>query len=105
MENNPDIIQSFTNAIQKGIDYVNSHSAQEIANIIAPQFAETSIENITIIVERYKEQDTWKADTIFNEDSFNLLQDILIEAGELSEKVPYSKLVITEYSQKALSSD
>ncbi len=105
LENNPEIIQSFTNAIQKGIDYVNSHSAKEVAEIIAPQFAETSVENITIIIERYKEQDTWKEDTIFNEDSFGLLQDILIEAGELSEKVPYSELVVTEYSKKALSLD
>ena len=72
-EDNPEVIQSFTNAIQKGINYVNSHSAKEIAEVIAPQFAETSVENITIIVERYKEQDTWKEDTIFTEESFNLL--------------------------------
>ncbi|MBO5227612.1 MAG: ABC transporter substrate-binding protein [Lachnospiraceae bacterium] len=103
LEANPEVIQSFTNAIQKGIDYVNSHTAKEVAEVIAPQFAETSVENITIIIERYKEQDTWKNDTIFTEESFNLLQDILTEAGELSEKVPYSKLVITEYSEKALS--
>ncbi len=103
LEKNPAVIQSFTNAIQKGIDYVNSHTAKEVAEVIAPQFAETSVENITIIVERYKAQDTWKNDTIFTEESFNLLQDILTEAGELSEKVPYSKLVITEYSEKALS--
>ena len=46
--------------IQKGIDYVNSHSAEEIAKTIAPQFKETPLENITKIVERYKAQDTWK---------------------------------------------
>jgi len=105
LKDNPDIIQSFTNAIQKGINYVNSHTAEEVAKVIAPQFAETSVENITIIVERYKTQDTWKNDTIFTEESFNLLQDILIEAGELDEKVSYSKLVNTEYSEKALSFD
>lgn len=105
LEANPDIIQSFTNAIQRGIDYVNSHSAAETAAVIAPQFAETSLENLTTIVNRYLSQDTWKNDTVFTEESFDLLQDILIEAGELSGKVPYSSLVITEYSQKALSSE
>ena len=105
LEKNPDIIQSFTNAIQKGIEYVNSHTSEEIAEVIAPQFEETSLENLTTIIERYKQQDTWKEDTVFEEASFDLLQDILIEAGELDKKVPYSDLVITKYSQKALSSD
>ncbi len=98
---NSDIIQAFTNAIQKGLDYVNSHTAEEIAEVIAPQFAETDVKTIAIIVGRYLEQDTWKGDTVFTEESFDLLQDILIDAGELDEKVPYEDLVTTEYAKKA----
>ncbi len=97
----PEIIQHFTNAIQKGIDYVNSHSAEEIAKVIQPQFEETPLENITRIVERYQEQDTWKEDTVFQKDSFDLLQNILEEAGELPARVPYEDLVTTEFSKKA----
>ncbi|MCC8060938.1 MAG: ABC transporter substrate-binding protein [Clostridiales bacterium] len=98
---NPEIIQNFTNALQKGMDYVNTHSAEEIAKTIQPQFSETPLENITAIVSRYKEQDTWKDDLIFTEDSFDLLQNILEEAGELETRVPYSDLVTTEYAKKA----
>ena len=87
--------------IQKGIDYVNSHSAEEIAKNIAPQFKETPLENITKIVERYKAQDTWKKDTVFEKESFDLLQNILEEAGELPARVPYEDLVTTEFSKKA----
>ena len=101
IEANPEIIQKFTNAIQKGIDYVNSHSAQEIAETIQPQFKETPLENITKIVERYKQQDTWKEDTVFEKDSFDLLQNILEEAGELPARVPYEDLVTVEFSKKA----
>lgn len=100
-EEHPEIIQGFTNAIQKGLNYVNSHTAEEIAAVIAPQFAETEESTIATIVGRYLEQDTWKEDLVFNEESFDLLQDILIEAGELEEKVPYEKLVTTEYAKKA----
>lgn len=102
LESNPEIIQGFTNAIQKGMDYVNSHSAEEIAAVIAPQFPETEEATIAAIVTRYLEQDTWKEDTIFEESSFDLLQNILEEAGELPERVPYEKLVTTEYSKKAV---
>ena len=101
MEENPELIQAFTNAIQQGLEYVNSHSAEEIAKTIQPQFKETPLENITAIIQRYKAQDTWKGDTIFEESSFNLLQNILEEAGELPERVPYEDLVTTQVSKKA----
>jgi DNA invertase Pin-like site-specific DNA recombinase len=104
IEANPEVIQKFTNAIQKGMDYVNSHSAQEIAKTIQPQFKETPLENITKIVERYKAQDTWKEDTVFEKDSFDLLQNILEEAGELPARVPYEDLVTVEFSKKAADS-
>ncbi len=101
IEENPDVIQSFTNALQKGMNYVQSHSPEEIAEAIAPQFAETDSNTITTIVKRYYDQDTWKSDLIFEEDSFNLLQDILDTAGELSARVPYEDLVNTEFAEKA----
>ena len=101
IKSHPEVIQKFTNAIQKGMDYVSSHSAEEIAKVIQPQFKETPLENITTIVERYKAQDTWKEDTIFEKDSFELLQNILEEAGELPKRVPYEDLVTIEFSEKA----
>ncbi len=101
IEENPEIIQGFTDALQKGMDYVQSHTPEEIAGIIAPQFKETDLETVTTIVGRYYDQDTWKADLIFEEESFELLQDILEEAGELTERAPYEDLVNTKYAEKS----
>lgn len=101
IESNPEVIQAFTNALQKGMDYVQTHSSAEIAEVIAPQFEETDIDTITTIVDRYASQDTWKSDLIFTEDSFTLLQNILEEAGELEERVPYADLVDTDFAKKA----
>jgi NitT/TauT family transport system substrate-binding protein len=101
IEENPETIQAFTNALQKGINYVQSHTAEEIAAVIAPQFAETDLDTITTIVDRYASQDTWKADLIFEEDSFTLLENILEEAGELENKVPYENLVNTAFATQA----
>lgn len=101
IEENPDVIQSFTNALQKGMDYVAAHTPEEIAKVIAPQFSETDEATIAVIVKRYYDQDTWKKDLIFTEDAFTLLQDILEEGGELSQRVPYEELVNTEFATKA----
>ena len=102
IEANPGIIQGFTNALQKGMDFVQVHTPEEIADIIAPQFAETDVETITTIVTRYYDQDTWKSDLIFEKESFELLQDILSEAGELSKRAPYDDLVTTTFAKEAL---
>ncbi len=98
---NEETIQKFTNALQKGMEYVNTHTPEEIAKVIAPQFEETDIETIEIIVKRYHEQDSWKNDLIFEEESFDLLQNILEDAGELEERTPYEELVNTEFAKKA----
>lgn len=101
IDENPDIIQGFTNALQKGMDYVQTHTPEEIAQIIEPQFPETDLDTITTIVTRYYDQDTWKSNLIFEQSSFDLLQDILESAGELDERAPYEDLVTTTFAAKA----
>ena len=101
MEKNPEIIQKFTNALQQGMEYVQTHTPEEIARVIAPQFAETDLDTVTTIVKRYYDQDTWKSNLIFEKESFELLEDILEDAGELKERVSYENLVTTEYAAKA----
>lgn len=98
---NPEVIQKFTNALQRGMEFVQTHTPEEIAEVIAPQFEETEPETITTIVKRYYEQETWKSNLIFEQDSFDLLQNILESAGELKERAPYEELVTTEFAKEA----
>lgn len=98
----PDLIQRFTSALQKGMNYVNSHTAEEIAKTIQPQFSDTPLENITKIVKRYQDQDTWKENLIFERSSFELMENILEEAGELQTRVPYEDLVTTQFAEEAV---
>lgn len=101
LEKHPDIIQGFVNALQKGMDYVQAHTPQEISDVIWPQFPETDLATLTTIVSRYYEQDSWKDTLIFEQDSFELLQDILESSGELTTRAPYEKLVTTKFAKKA----
>lgn len=84
------------------MNYVASHTPEEIAKVIQPQFEETDLETLTTIITRYYEQDTWKDNLIFEEESFTLLQNILEEAGELPERVPYKDLVTTQFAENAV---
>ncbi|MEJ8554757.1 ABC transporter substrate-binding protein [Tepidibacter sp. Z1-5] len=102
IKKNPDIIQKFTNAIYKSQQWLKTHSSEEIARSISSEFPETNIEDLTVVVERYKSQDTWSETTILKEDSLNHLMDIIDLAGELDKRAPYDKIVTTEFSQKAV---
>ena len=91
----PEVIRNFNDAIQKGLDYVHTHSDKEIAKIIKNQFPDSSLGELESAIKRYRANDSWPTTTSFSEESFNHLQDIMIDYGELSEKVPYSKLIHT----------
>ena len=101
LKEHPETVQKFVNGLQRGMDYVNSHTPEEIAEVIAPQFGESDLETVTAIVRRYQEQDTWKEDLIFEQESFELLEDILEDAGELKERTVYENLVNTAFAKKA----
>ena len=101
LKENKEMLLGFTKALQKGMDFVQSHTPEEIAKVIAPQFPETEESALVTIVERYHNQDTWKENLVFEEDSFNLLQDILEESGVITERAPYDELVDTEIAEEA----
>ncbi len=102
IEENPEIIQKFTNAIYKGQKWVNEHTAEEIAEVIQPHFAESDVKTLTKIVDRYKKQDTWKENPVFDEEGFTLIQDIMEFGGELSARVPFDDMVNNDFANKAI---
>lgn len=100
IENNKDVIKGFSRAIQKGIDYVKNHSSKDIAKVILNYFPDVSLSDLTLIVDRYKNIDSWYDTTLITEENFNHVQEIMESAGELTKKAPYDKLVDTRFSQK-----
>ncbi len=93
IKNNEDVIKGFTKAIDKALVYVKEHNSNEIAEAISSYFPDTSLNDITAIVDRYKNIDAWFDNTNISEKDFNHVMDIMENAGELTNRAPYSKLV------------
>lgn len=93
IENNPKIIEGFTKAIDKGLDFVNTHSSKEIADAIESYFPDVSKKELINIIQRYKDIDSWFTDTKIKEKDFNHIQEIMKNAGKLDKNAPYDKLV------------
>ena len=96
------LIQGFTNAIYKGQQWVAQHTAEEIAEVIHPQFAETELATLAKIIERYRVQDTWKTDPIFTEDALRLMEDVLREAGQYDGQLEYEVIANTQMAENAM---
>lgn len=94
IENNQDVIKGFTKAIQKGLDYVHNHTDEEVAKLLMNYFPDTSLNDLSNIVKRYRSIDAWYNTTSINETDFNHIQEIMESAGELEKRAPYSKLVL-----------
>ena len=93
IKNNKQTIEKFRKALQRGLDYVEKESNEQIAKDILKQFPDTSQNDLTKVIKRYKSINAWPKTTEFKEESWNHLQDIMIEAGQLETKVPYNELI------------
>lgn len=90
---NKDLIKKFDKSIKQGLDFVKNHTDKEVAKTILKQFPDTSLNDLTSAIKRYREIDAWADNTKFSKSSFNHLQDIMIDNGALKEKVDYNDLI------------
>lgn len=100
IESNPKIIEGFTKSIQKGLDYLYSHTDAEVAELILDYFPDTSLNDLTQIVKRYRDNDSWYKTTYIDESDFNHVQDIMESADTLNKRANYNDLVLNKYNKK-----
>ncbi len=96
IDENKDVIKAFEKAIQKGLDFVHNSSDKDVAKAILDQFPDTSLKDLEEVIKRYRKIDAWPKTTNFSKESFDHLQDIMIDNGDLDKKVSYSKLIYNE---------
>lgn len=96
IENNKELINNFKDAINKGLEFTKNNNSKDIAKIIIDLFPNTSIEDLTTIIERYKNADSWLDNTFITEEMFKNLEDMMIDSKLLKKYVPYKDLIINE---------
>lgn len=100
IEKNPEIIRGFTKAIDKGLKFVLENDAKTIANSIIEFFPDTEIDDLTTMINRYKENEAWRKSIVINENEWKHIQDIMIASGELEEYVSYEDLIYDKYFEE-----
>lgn len=99
IEENQDLIAAFTRAVYKGQQWVKTHSAEEIAKTVASFFPDTELSLLTASAQSYRDIGAWCDTPVMTETSFNLLQQVMQEAGELTQTAPFDKVVNNTFAQ------
>ena len=99
---NPEIIQGFTNATYKGLQWVKEHTAEEVAKVIQSFFPDTDLEMLANSVKSYKDIDAWNETPVLKQEAFDRLQTVMAEAGELDTKAPYNVIVNNKFAESAV---
>ncbi|AKL94285.1 ABC-type nitrate/sulfonate/bicarbonate transport system, periplasmic component [Clostridium aceticum] len=103
IEENPEIIQKFTNAVYKGMLWVENHSAEEVAKSLQPHFIDADLDILVSVVERYRSIGAWAPNPVLTEEGLTRLQDVMIEAGELNARINYEDIVVTDFAEAAMN--
>lgn len=102
MKSNSATVQSFTNAVAKGQKWIQEHSAREIAEALAGQFPDTTLDVLTLVAQRYKDIDAWNDIPIMKQESLERLEDVMETAGELDKRVDFDKVVDNSFAEKTI---
>jgi len=92
IESNPDVIKNFRNAVDRGIEYTKKHTDSEVAQLLVDYFPDTSLNDISEVIGRYRKIDSWYDTTTITEDGFNHMQDIVEYNGFLDKRVDFKTL-------------
>ena len=94
IENNKDVVKSFTKAINKGLEFVKNNDEMKIAKSIYKQFPDLSLNDLSTIIKRYKEADSFLDSSYIEEKLLINLENLLIDNNLLKDYVPYNDLII-----------
>lgn len=100
IEKNEDAAEGFLRAVTKAVKYVNETDPAAIAPYLTAYFEGTSETSLAASVKRYRDIDAWRTSLTMTEDSFERLQDIIDNAGELDKRVKMTQLVDNSYANK-----
>ncbi len=103
IRDNPEKVEKFLRAVYRAMTEIETGDEDEISAYLEEHFPDTSRESIKIALQSYKRIDAWMKTPVMKEESFERLQTIMTEAGELTEKAPFDKLIDNSIAEKIIA--
>lgn len=103
MAAHPDVVQGFTNAIARAQTWILTHTDREVAEAIAAQFPDTSLDVLERVTARHREIDAWNQTPVMEQAALERLETVMETAGELTrgQWVDFGLLVDNSFARNA----
>jgi NitT/TauT family transport system substrate-binding protein len=103
IQENPETIQAWTNAIARGMQWTATAPTAELATTLEPFFPGVSAKALLSAAERYRRLKIWKTTPVIDPKAIEKFQDILVEGHVLDpgKRVKYQDIVRAEFASKA----
>ncbi len=102
IKSNPKVVKSFLKAVYRGQQWVQKASDKELAEAIVEFFPDTSVETLMLVAKSYRSIDAWMDTPVMKQEAFDRLQDIIIQAGVLTEKVDFASVVDNSFAEQVV---
>ena len=104
MDENPEVLQKFTNAIYKAQKWVKEHTSDEVAKSISSYFPGTDEEVIAQVIDNYKNIDAYAENPVVSEDGLNRLMDIIqgYDSTLIQTRPDFDIIVNNDFANKVI---
>ncbi len=92
LDSNRDVAKGFLRSLLKAVKYAREETPEKVAEGLTKAFPDTNVESLATSIRRYQGIDAWAADMQITEASYNRLLDIIDEAGQLTDRIPFATL-------------
>ena len=103
IESNPDVVQSFTNAVARGQEWVMQNTPEHVAEVIKPFFPDADPVILASAIARYMEIEAFAPVPMITYESFDRMQRVMESAGELSQRAPFDSLIDNSFAERAVA--
>jgi NitT/TauT family transport system substrate-binding protein len=103
IKENPEVLQSWTNAISHAMQWTSSASTSDLIKALDQFFPGVNEKALANAAERYRRLKIWKSTPVIEPGPMETFQDILIQGNVLEQgkRVKFQDLILTEYASKA----
>lgn len=100
LKKNSETADGLLRAVMKATKYLHETPSSQVAPYLKDYFASTPVSSIQTALESYLAIDAWSKNMAMTKESFDRLQDIMQNAGELTTRVDFEDLVDTQRALK-----
>lgn len=93
IQKNKSKLETFLRCIHEATLWLLTNDNLTVADKLTDAFVGTDVNDIANAIGNYRSADTWKVTPSMTKESFERLLDVMQNAGELSQRVPFEKLI------------